>query len=187
VRNQRLNAPQETLQLKPGRSGLVSSAHLHGDAVRGTPWPVDVAGREATVNACGVVVVMLQGHSWAPTPSNGSMVNVGTIPAVPSPASSLLVGGKARRRLMRKQARMPWWGHGIPVVDLPYLADVTTTGAAVSSGARQGGPARRLPWTPWITESAMLDRTRVTSGFQLWNGVNLGVRAGRSTVAGERL
>jgi len=33
----------------------------------------------------------------------------------------------------------------------------------------------------------MLDRMRVTSGFQLWNGFNLGVRAGRSTVAGERL
>jgi hypothetical protein len=82
---------------------------------------------------------------------------------------------------------MPRLGHGIPVVDLRYLADATTTGAAVSSGARKGGPARRLPWTHWITEPAMLDRMRVTSGFQLWNGFNLGVRAGRSTVAGERL
>ncbi len=110
MRNQRLNAPQEILQLEPGRSGLVSSAHLHGDAVRGTPWLGDVAGREATVNACGVAVAMLQGHSWAPTPSNGSTVNVGTIPAVPSPVGSLLVGGKARRRLM-----LPGWGGG-PVV-----------------------------------------------------------------------
>jgi hypothetical protein len=110
VRNQRLNAPQAHHQLKPGRSGLVSNAHPHGVAGRGTPWLVDVAGREATVNACGVAVAMLQGHSWAPTPSNGSMVNVGTIPAVPSPASSLLVGGKVRRRLM-----LPGWGGG-PVV-----------------------------------------------------------------------
>jgi hypothetical protein len=110
VRNQRFNAPQAIRQLKPGRSGLVSSAHPRGDAVRGTPWLVDVAGREATVNACGVAVAMLQGQSWAPTPSNGSTVNVGTIPAVPSPASSLLVGGKARRRLM-----LPGWGGG-PVV-----------------------------------------------------------------------
>ena len=62
------------------------------------------------MNACGVAMAMLQGHSWAPTPSNGSTVNVGTIPAVPSPASSLLVGGKARRRLM-----LPGWGGG-PVV-----------------------------------------------------------------------
>ena len=62
------------------------------------------------MNACGVAVAMLQGHSWAPTPSNGSTVNVGTIPAVPSPASSLLVGGKACRRLM-----LPGWGGG-PVV-----------------------------------------------------------------------
>jgi hypothetical protein len=113
VRNQRLNAPQETLQLEPGGSGLVSSAHPCGPpvgVVRGTLGPVEVAGREATVNACGVVVAMLQGHSWAPTPSNGSTVNVGTISAVPSPASTLLVDGKARRRLMP-----PRWGGG-PVV-----------------------------------------------------------------------
>jgi len=62
------------------------------------------------VKVCGVAVAMLQGHSWAPTPSNGSTVNVGTISAVPSPASILLVGGKARRRLM-----LPRWGGG-PVV-----------------------------------------------------------------------
>jgi hypothetical protein len=49
------------------------------------------------MNACGVVVARLQGHSWAPTPSNGSRVNVGTIPTVPSPASGLLVGGKTHR------------------------------------------------------------------------------------------
>ena len=122
MRNQRLNAPQETLQLEPGGSGLVSSAHPHDrgvvrpvdgvddDGVRGTPGLGDVAGREATVNVYGVAVAMLQGHSWAPTPSNGSTVNVGTIAAAPSPASILLVGGKARRRLMP-----PWWGGG-PVV-----------------------------------------------------------------------
>jgi len=62
------------------------------------------------VNACGVAVAMLQGHSWAPTPSKGSRVNVGTILAVPSPASGLLVGGKVRRRLMP-----PGWDGG-PVV-----------------------------------------------------------------------
>ncbi len=114
VRNQRLNAPQETLQLEPGGSGLVSSAHPDGTpdgvVVRGTLGPVEVAGREATVNACGVAVAMLQGHSWAPTPSNGSTVNVGTISAVPSPVSNLLVGGKVRRRLTP-----PRWGGG-PVV-----------------------------------------------------------------------
>ncbi len=52
------------------------------------------------MNACGVVVARLQGHSWAPTPSNGSRVNVGTIPMVPFPVSGLLVGGKIHRRLM---------------------------------------------------------------------------------------
>lgn len=71
MRNQRLNAPQETLQLESGGSGLVSSAHPDHDTaecgagvmVGGTPGSVEVAGREATVNACGVVVAMLQGHS----------------------------------------------------------------------------------------------------------------------------
>lgn len=117
VRNQRLKAPQESHQLEPGGSGLDSSAHPGHDitaggvgVVGGTPGLGDVAGREATAKACGVAVAMLQGHSWAPTPSNGSMVNVGTILAVPSPASILLAGGKAGRRLMP-----PGWGGG-PVV-----------------------------------------------------------------------
>src|SRR5687767_6580066 len=114
VRNQRLNAPQESHQLEPGGSGLDCSAHptgsLRGVTGRGTPGPGDVAGREATVNACGVAVAMLQGHSWAPTPSNGSGVNVGTIPPVPFPGSRRLPGGKAHRRLM------PAGGGGGPVV-----------------------------------------------------------------------
>jgi hypothetical protein len=97
VRNQRLNAPQETHQLEPGGSGLESSAH---PPWRGTPGLDYVAGREATVKVCGVAVARLQGHSWAPIPSNGQGVNVGTTPAAPSPASRQLVGGKARRRPM---------------------------------------------------------------------------------------
>jgi hypothetical protein len=118
VRNQRLNASQESHQLEPGGSGLDSSAHLrdNGDDIvvcvagRGTPGLGDVAGREATVKACGVAVAMLQGHSWAPTPSIGSAVNVGTIPAVPDPHRHLRCGGNARRRPMP-----PGWGGG-PVV-----------------------------------------------------------------------
>ena len=43
---------------------------------------------------------VLQGHSWAPTLSNDWKVNVGTIPPVPLPAGSELVGGKACCRLM---------------------------------------------------------------------------------------
>jgi hypothetical protein len=111
VRNQRLNAPQESQRLEPGGSGPRSSAHPHDGQVEwGTPWLGDVAGREATVNGCGVAVAMLQGHSWAPIPSKGSRVNVGTALAAPFPASGLLVGGKARRRLMP-----PGWDGG-PVV-----------------------------------------------------------------------
>src|SRR3954451_4485746 len=57
VRNQRLNAPQESHQLQPGGSGLDCSAHpigmASGVAGRGTLRLGDVAGREATVKACG--------------------------------------------------------------------------------------------------------------------------------------
>ena len=52
------------------------------------------------MNACGVAVAMLQGHSWTPTLSNGWKPNVGTIPPVPSPAGIVPVGGKVRCRLM---------------------------------------------------------------------------------------
>ena len=109
MRNQRLNAPQVTHQLEPGGCGLESNAHLHV-VVWGTPPSGHVADVEATVNACGVAVAMLQGHSWAPTLSNGWRVNVGTISGVPFPASGQLAGGKTRRRSMP-----PGWGGG-PVV-----------------------------------------------------------------------
>lgn len=62
VRNQRPKAPQEIQQLEPGRLGLQSDAHPDGLAVRGTLRPVNVAGREAGVNACGVATAMLRGH-----------------------------------------------------------------------------------------------------------------------------
>ena len=62
------------------------------------------------MNACGVVVAKLQGHSWAPTPLSGSRVNVGTIPMVPPRHACSVAGGKVRRRLMRSG-----WGGG-PVV-----------------------------------------------------------------------
>lgn len=102
MRNQRLNAPQESLRLEPGGSGPVSSAHprpVSSDVVvRGTSGLGDVASREAVVNVCGVAAAMLQGHSWAPTPSNGSTVNVGTTATIPSPCSSLLFGGLSDQR-----------------------------------------------------------------------------------------
>jgi hypothetical protein len=71
VRNQCLNAPQSSLQLEPDGSGLVSGAHPPR-MWWGTLSPIWVVGAEATVNACGVVVAMSQGHSWAPPLSNGS-------------------------------------------------------------------------------------------------------------------
>jgi hypothetical protein len=93
--------------------------------VRGTSGPVSVVGREATRKACGVLVARLQGHSWSPNPTNGFRVNVGTIPAAPSPASMMLAVGKARRRLMP-----PGWDGGLVVV----------AGATTGLGGRESRP-----------------------------------------------
>lgn len=102
--NQRLNAPQEkTTSSNLADVGWVATrtrTTTQSLSCRGTLRLGDVAGREATSKACGVGVARLQGHSWASTPSKGSRVNVGTISAVPFPASSLLVGGKTCRRSM---------------------------------------------------------------------------------------
>ncbi len=114
MRNQRQNASQEhTTSSKSGGLGLGCGAYLCGRQslpAEDTPWLGDVASREATGKACGVPVAKPQGHSWAPPPSNGLRVNVGTIPMVPSLTSSLLAGGKVCRRLMPSG-----WGGG-PVV-----------------------------------------------------------------------
>jgi hypothetical protein len=109
VRNQRLNAPQATQRLQSGRSGPHSNAHLHL-RVQETPGSGYVADREAMVKVCGVAVAMLQGHSWAPIPSNGWRVNVGTILLAPPCSPARVAGGKVRRRLM-----LAGWGGG-PVV-----------------------------------------------------------------------
>ena len=47
------------------------------------------------MKVCGVVVAMVQGHSWVPIPSKGSRMNVGTVPAFPdrnAAAGGVLVG-----------------------------------------------------------------------------------------------
>jgi hypothetical protein len=70
VRNQRSNTSQTSLQLEPGGSGLGGNAHplqLGGELLG---WK-EIFTSEATLNACGVGVAMLQGHSWAPRSSNG--------------------------------------------------------------------------------------------------------------------
>ena len=81
-RNQWLKASQyETTDSNLADAGRVASRTFTASAVRGTPGLGDVAGREATVKACGVAVARMLGHNWVPIPSKGSRVNVGTIPA----------------------------------------------------------------------------------------------------------
>jgi hypothetical protein len=88
---------RENHQLQPGGCGLGRGAHPH--FVGGTPWSVDVAGREATPKVCGVGVARSQGHNWAPHPTTSNQEgDVGTGPLVPQPA--MVVGGNARRQRM---------------------------------------------------------------------------------------
>ena len=61
------NAPAPTWWMWAGQQCAPRELR-RGDSLVG----VLVAGPEATVNACGVAVAMLQGHSWAPNPSTGS-------------------------------------------------------------------------------------------------------------------
>ena len=62
------------------------------------------------MKVCGVAVAMLQGHSWAPTLSNGWKVNVGTIPPVRRRPAAGWSEGEVRCRLLPVG-----WGGG-PVV-----------------------------------------------------------------------
>jgi len=62
------------------------------------------------VKVCGVAVARLQGHSWAPTLSNGQKVNVGTVLLVPHRPAACWSVGKVRCRLIPTG-----WGGG-PVV-----------------------------------------------------------------------
>ena len=66
-----MEPPQVERRLQPGGYGPVSSAHLDGvgdPGVGGGDFGsvLGLAGSEATVKVCGVVVAMLPGQSWVP-------------------------------------------------------------------------------------------------------------------------
>ena len=125
-RNQWLKAPQyETTDSNLADLGRVVSRTLTALAVRGTPGLGDVAGREATVKACGVTVAMMLGHNWVPIPSKDSRVYVGTIPVPPED-----------RRIQQRDARLSAWP-----------ADRAGVGRRTRSSPRPGEPAawRRGP------------------------------------------
>lgn len=110
VRNQHLKAPQE----RPTSSNLADmgwvAVRISASAGR-TLLSVDVAEREAMVNACGVTMAKPLGHSWAPSLWNAAKVNVGTTPVVPQCRLFEMAGGNARSRPMP-----PEWGGGSVVV-----------------------------------------------------------------------
>ena len=73
---------------------------LHGEM---TPKPIVYVGGEATVNVCGVAVGEAAAAKLGVDPVNRYMVNVGTVPVSPFPASGLLVGGQVHCRLMTSE------------------------------------------------------------------------------------
>lgn len=95
--NQWWNPLKRRTGSKPGGSGPASSARPW---VRTTPKPVLNAGGEAMEKDCGVPMARLQGNSWAPTPSTGCTVNVGTVVEPPSPPASQVGDGQDHRRPM---------------------------------------------------------------------------------------
>ncbi len=62
--------PQVQNRLQPGGYGPDHSARL-GKVAGATPKPINWVGGEATGKACGVLVAMLSGKSWASHLSNG--------------------------------------------------------------------------------------------------------------------
>jgi hypothetical protein len=79
-----------------GRSAAHAPRQRVGDSTAG----YRSAGLEATRKGCGVLVARLPGNSWAPRPSTGRMVNVGTARRPPFPPAGQAGGGQARRWLM---------------------------------------------------------------------------------------
>src|SRR5690349_15159683 len=102
--------PEVERRLQPGGYGPVSSAHLDhvgdpGDGRGDFGSVLGLAGSKATVKVCGVVVARLQGKSWAPIPSSGHVVNVGTTPRSPYPPGIQVGDGQTHRRSMTSR-----WG-----------------------------------------------------------------------------
>ena len=83
------------------------AAHAPVKFARATPKPVDRAGGEAMRKACGVLMAMLPGKSWAPHPPIGQAVNVGTVLGLPSPPASQAGNGQARRQLSARDRAEP--------------------------------------------------------------------------------
>ena len=102
----------------PGRGGVARPGG-HGEGLRRTRgWPL--------------------GHSWAPTPSRESVVNVGTVPAPPVRPASRVGGGQARRQL-------DGVGAGRSRRSSPRSGKPTTWRRAAASSQWQDWKARRSP------------------------------------------
>jgi hypothetical protein len=100
--NQRVNPLKRGTgsNLVDGGRAAVGVDLSHGET---TPKPASDAGGEATVNVCGVAVGEAVAAKLGVDPADRCMVNVGTVAGLPFPASRLLVGGQAHRRLRTPQ------------------------------------------------------------------------------------
>jgi hypothetical protein len=91
-----------------GRDAVRANRGLRREAT--SSRVVFLARSKATGKVCGVPVAMLPGKSWAPPPSSGHLVNVGTLPGLPFLPRGQRGGGQAGRRLLARG------GDGAPVV-----------------------------------------------------------------------
>jgi hypothetical protein len=129
VRNQRVKPLNRPTSSNLADMGWVAARTERRCAGRELLAGVDTPRREATVNAHGVAVAMLLGQSWAPTPSIGCVVNVGTARYRPSFAQP------ARKGAGSLPAVGAGWGGGSVVV-----AGVTTRhGGRESRPQGEGG------------------------------------------------
>lgn len=87
--------------------GRCAARDLHPVGVRSTPKPVDCAGGEATVKACGVGVAMLPGQSWVAYLVDRFLGERGNHPWSPCLPASQVGGGQVRCQL--------WTGDGAEV------------------------------------------------------------------------
>lgn len=84
MRNQRVEPLNRPTSSNLADMGWVAARTERRCAGRELLAGADSPRWEATVNAHGVVVAMPLGQSWAPTPSIGCVVNVGTVRYRPS-------------------------------------------------------------------------------------------------------
>ena len=107
-RIQHLNASQDQPRARIWRMWAELQRAPTVSVAWGTPEPGEVGGREGSGKACGVPEAKLLRHSWAPTSTNGFVVNTGTNPSLPPLEGNALPVGRVYRPRGAPHTRGPW-------------------------------------------------------------------------------